>query len=298
MKSKTLKAWVAICAAAAVGPVLADSYGSASLGKVSVVLIDLDSDDGIAASISFLPSTVKYADGALISGVAQTGQFGGTEPGNHYESFIKTAAWPGTNVSGNFSSELASASAAVSGAASGAGFTAASLSGAAFSTQSQSAYFFAEASIPGSPYDKRAFVLSAHTQVVFSVDATLAASTTLGLGRDGASESALAEATLYAGGWAQDGVTWVADERIQSASVSYLAGMAQGGGAEAWSGTMSVSYSNLAAASAEGEIQAYARVRGTSVVAVPEPEGYAMLLGGLAMLAGLARRRIRSALTF
>src|SRR5471030_3085759 len=116
-----LNALASACLAMLAAPVFADAYGSATLSNVTVTLIDLNPNDGIAPSISFLPDPAKFASGANISGVAQTGQAFGNEPGNIYDSFSKTGASSQANISGTIHNALATSSADVTGSTTGVG---------------------------------------------------------------------------------------------------------------------------------------------------------------------------------
>lgn len=288
-----LRTIAAACLIAATSTVSANSYGSISISNISVTLIDLDPADGIAASIFFLPDTVKYAGGAYIEGVAQTGQAFGTDPGNKYDSFYRSGAWASSNVSKTVHSDLATASASVTGSATGAGFTELSLSGSALSSSTQGAYFLVEAKVPGALFDEKEFVLSANTKVVFSFDAALSVNTNIGHVPGAAnSESAMAEVLLYTAGLAPDGVSLIEDLQGRKVDIAYQDGDPPGGAADSWSGVMSASFSNVSDASAEGVFGAHAETTGFSVIsAVPEPSTWGMLLAGLGMLGGVARRR-------
>ncbi|WP_229257335.1 PEP-CTERM sorting domain-containing protein [Duganella callida] len=281
--------------AAAAGPVFADAYSTASFGNVTVTLIDLDPNDGIAASISFLPNTTKFDGGAYIHGEAEDGIIGGYDPGHQLQRFDKSGAWQSTNVSGNAHTGLSSAAASVTGSASGVGFTALSVSGKALSGLDDHGNYYSYASVPFNNVDNRGFVLSANTKVVFSVDAAMSATMTRGYTAGALEgESASALMSLYAGGLAADG-SMLDDLQQHGVGVQYFDGGPLGGATDSWAGVMSASYSNLTNHSSQGQFWADAQVGGHSVMAaVPEPETYAMLLGGLGLLGGLARRRNRT----
>lgn len=294
MKS-ALNALALACLAGAASPVLADAYGSATFSNVRVTLIDLNPGDGIAPSIVFMPDPGKYASGAYIGGVAQTGQPNGNEPGNIYDSFNRTSASSQSNINGSIHNALASSSASVTGSATGAGFSAASVSGSALSTAVQSAFFTADAFIPDISAHNLIFSLSANTEVVFSVDASMSVRTTIGHTAGAASgESAGAELQLYAAG---PGLNLHMEQDLEQkeVDVGWMPGDAPGGATDSWSGVLSASYSNLSNRSHEGEFGAEAHLYGISVAnAVPEPSTYAMLLAGLGLVATQARRRHRS----
>lgn len=293
MKHVVQYALAAACLASAGGAAHADAYAGATFGSVTITLVDLDPNDGIAASISFLPTPTKYYAGALVRGESSTYRDSVNEPGAQYKSFFNRGAWQSTNVNGSAVTDLASASGSLTGAATGVGFVGLNLAGSALSTTAQHSHFYAYASVPGDPFGHLDFVLSANTQVVFSVDASMNAGTTIG-GTAGSlfGESASAVMGLYSGGLAADGVTLLEDLREQGVGVTWQDGDAPGGGVDSWSGVLSSSFSNLAGHSSQGEFWAYATINGDSVLAaVPEPSTYGMLLGGLGLVGFLARRR-------
>lgn len=297
MKLVAINAVAAACMAVAATPALADAYSTATIGNVTVTLIDLDPNDGIAAGITFQPDPTKYYGGALVRGEANLGPNGSQDPGTQYKSFFNRGAWQDTDVSGGVEVGLATVSGSVAASATGVGFTGLTLEGSALSTAEQRSHIWAYASVPGNPFGHLDYVLTANTRVVFSFDVSLSASTTIGH-VPGApdSESASAMAGLYASGFAPDGTTLVEDLQERGVGVAYAEGDPYGGGSDSWSGVLSASFSNLSATSTQGEFWAYATISGDSVIAaVPEPSTWAMLLGGLGLVGAYARRRKQSA---
>ena len=141
------KALIAACLGIAAGPVFADANSSISIGNVTVTLIDLNQNDGIDASISFLPLEQKY-QGSKLRGLAQTGVLQGSEPGNEFNFYEKYGAWQSTNVSATVTNSQASLSASVTGSATGVGFTHASMAGASVSSSAHGAVYLGEISYP------------------------------------------------------------------------------------------------------------------------------------------------------
>jgi hypothetical protein len=282
-----LKALAAACLAVVAAPVLADAHGSASFGSVTVTLIDLNPNDGIAPSISFLQGA-RYEAGPYITGEAQS-----YLPGVEDSRFERVAATQTKSLEDKVKTSLASSSASVTAAANGAGFTAMSVSGAAESAVGGYGHFYSYASVPAAVAGN-GFVLSPNTMVSFSAFGSASADYTLGYTSQSIEgERASAVLTLYVSGAKADGSGDVTDFQQQFASVySDIYGGLPGSDSASWNGVMSASYSNLSTHSSIGHFYAETEVGGLSVSAVPEPATYGMLLAGLGTI-GIARRRRR-----
>lgn len=121
------------------------------------------------------------------------------------------------------------------------------------------------------------FQLSAKSLVLFTIDAVVSA-------------QQLAGGNLYA--WASLDVFGTNGYGLgyQGSSSGIDAGERFG---EAVGSTLAVSFMNPSTQATTGTLTAWASVDGLGIPPVPEPETYAMMLAGLAMLGFTARRRMR-----
>lgn len=288
MKSAVISAVAAACLAGAAGPALAAATSSATLGQFTITLIDLDPNDGIAPSISFLPYGAAGGPGIY-------GQADSYSLSPESAVFQTDTRKPGKSLSDTAQTASSGASASMTGSIAGAGVAALSASGYALTSAEASGHYYATASAPAA--ETREFVLSANTMVSFSALGNISASYTLGgtaAAQEG--ESALGVVMLGVGGFAADGESVLRDLQRRYVSLQFqIDGTVPAGpAADSWAGLLTASYSNLSNHAANGQFYAEVEAGGrslASVAAVPEAETYTMLLGGLALLGAVVRRR-------
>jgi hypothetical protein len=285
------KLLVAACLAAAAGSVFADAQSTVTFGSLKITLIDLNPDDGIAAGINFIPDPQKFSDGVELKGGAVTWVTPDSFDDLHAQHTAKQGAWGSSSVSTGAQTATASMSASLTAAADGHGFNALNMTGVAQATPGYLSEFYGQAKVPG--FDMRYFTLSANTKVVFSVDVSMSVSTGFtAVPGELRNEMASAYASLSAAGLDVDGYTPLFDIHEQLISVGYPDDVIPSGGSASWSSMLSSSYSNLSSEETLGAFSAQVNIDGKSLIsAVPEPSTYGMLLGGLALIGALARRR-------
>lgn len=261
-----MRAIVAAGALTAGSTAFAGSSAEARLDVISVTLIDLQPDDGITPSISFVAGASRVSTVVF-------------QPFGVFDDDVAVGNGPWGNASAAVTLSLGRAAAVLDGAG-------ADGSGGSLQASGQAAE-------PGSPpgalvqYEAQAwapynavgtFVLTPWTAVTFSAQASLSVTTqSSGTSHD----VAHANASLFLQG-SSDLATLscdaVAGRQCQDGTVRLL----------------NVSFANAASTDATGSFQAWMQVAGYSqAVAVPEPSGALLWLVGLGGLAGFARRRQR-----
>ncbi len=286
MKRYVRNTLAAACLAAAVGPAFANASSSASFGNLVITLTDLNPNDGIAPSMSFQTWGHAYILGESL---------GWGDTADHHV-FTHTAAQQKGALSDVAQGSWSSASASLVAANTVAGFTSLSASGMGLSGLDGYGAYRSYAS--GQDPFLNEFTLSANTMVTFSTTAAMHAQTSMGYNLDAdQDEYANAHVLLGVFGSTYDGQQFSdGQEGDLSATFNVRDDGTTEGVSASWSGMLSASFSNATAYDATGQMQAFVSTEGWSatwdgVTPVPEPESYAMLLGGLALIGGVARRR-------
>lgn len=286
MKRFVLHTLAAACLAAAVGPALADASSSATFGNLVITLTDLDPNDGITPSLAFTYNGLSFVD-------TRTEGWGDLYESNQYQHY-------GSQQQGSLTGEMhtawSAATASVTTANNVGGFSALSAQGVAHSGLDGYGTYssFATGATPVNE-----FVLSANTQVSFSVQTDLHAATSMGYNLDAdMGEYALARVLLNVGGTVGGNGVFDAQEKLVDAAFDVLDDNTTTGVSNSWSGLLSVSFANTGSSDASGWLQTFVTTQGNSalwdgVTPVPEPSTYMMMVGGLALLGWVGRRRRR-----
>ncbi|NGZ86072.1 PEP-CTERM sorting domain-containing protein [Duganella aceris] len=285
MKRYVMHTLAAACLAAAVGPVFANASSSATFGNLVITLTDLNTGDGVAPTLSFSANGHAYVLGETLG-------WGDTADDNLY---AYTAPQQQGVLSGQTHTDWSSASSSVTAANTVAGFTALSASGAAAS--GLDGYGAYRSYATGADPFFNTFTLSANTKVTFSTIASAQVATSMGYNLDAdQDEYAYAHMLLAVSGSVAGQEQFDGQERELFATFNVRDDGTTEGVRDSWSGLLSASFSNTSGVNAFGEMQAFVSTEGYSAVwdgvtPVPEPETYAMLLAGLALVGGVARRR-------
>jgi len=272
---------IALAAAlAAATPALAASSATATLSNLQMTLIDLNPADGIAPSIAWSGNNGSFV---YVSGIAVDAEL------SDYQSFGFGDPSSFVPLSGSAQTALSQVSAAIQAAGSYSG-TNLTATGSALGARTAGQF----SSFDGTAYAPTGyFTLSPYTLVTFEGNATLTATTTVGMDAFGV-ESALARAYLSANGLGAFGTGSQStyDQLEGSAAQSCDADFKCVGTTKTAAGHLAVTFVNLTNGNLSGTLSTVALVSGQSAVnAVPEPATYATLVAGLCLLGLVARRR-------
>lgn len=291
--------------AALASPSFAASTASASLSDFTVTLIDLDPNDAFAPVITWRVAP-DAPGGSAISGAAST-----LDPAQS-RSFSAFGPSPFSPLRGVANSPVASSMARIAagpgGQVSGGSALAQGRAGAIPGTPvPQDGYSYFAQALPVNSTD---FILSPHTQVIFSARGSALAATTVGaVARNGflSAESASARVEMRVAGPGPGGE----GDQQDLALVAADAGFRQTRVFDPSTGQfttvfspesfadnrrLSVSFTNNLGAELVGGLSLNIFASGfSSVPAVPEPASYAAMIAGLLLLGGIARGRQRTA---
>lgn len=285
MKRYVMHTIAAACLAAAVGPAFANASSSATFGNLVITLTDLTPGDGVAPTLSFSTRGHAYVLGETLG-------WGDSSEDNLY---AYTAPQQQGLLTGQTRTDWSSANSSVAAANTVAGFTALSAAGTAGSGLDGSGAYRSYAA--GADPFFNTLTLSANTKVTFSTTASAQASTSMGYNLDAdQDEYAYAHLLLAVSGSVAGVDQHDVQERELTATFDVRDDGTTMGVSDSWSGLLSASFSNTSGVDAFGELQAFVSTEGHSAVwdgvtPVPEPETYAMMLGGLALVGCAARRR-------
>ena len=266
----------------------ASATSAGGIGAVTITLVDLAPDDGIAPSIVFAPDMdddSSNSGGGTVSGELRSW----TADNESFREFRSVGFGQASSVNAGRDTPMASASGSITGLA-GTGFSALAAQGQAGSgPASRGSYDVAAQSAWAG------FTLSANTAVYFSASGWAQGTTSTGGDPStGWDEAGGALVYLGAAGFDSGGtLVWDDDEHFATASYTLDGAGNVHGDAQSWAGLLSVSFSNTTSASVDGVFTGETRAFGHSAVsAVPEPATGLMLLGGLGLVGAIARRRV------
>jgi hypothetical protein len=254
---------VLLVAALCAGPAAAQSSAQVSVSDFSWALVDLDPNDGIDPYLNFLaPQASQSSSGAI---VIEAGGVPVTDVRQGGLAFAPVSLSAGTAF-GSASSSLSGSPAGGLSLQSSASLTS-NAGVSTLSNQLSSGYL--------------GFVLSPMTAVTFSSRVALTLGLDLPAPLTGGFTSASATLSVNADlGGAND--PW-----LQTSSLSTA------GGPQSTDSMMLLTFANALGSETNNELQFSSAISAQVAAPVPEPETWAMMLGGLALLAARARARLR-----
>ncbi len=273
MSKRRLAAAVALMLALGTSQAFANGTASGTLTNLSFTLIDLDPTDGIAPTITFTDTS-----GSHLTSWATT-----TDPVITTSNSQLGAGVAGAATSSSAAGAFANGSATLAGdpfEGSGSAQTHASAAAAGASEGFAVAFF-------GNYAQYNAFTLSAHTELVISVDALLTADAPDATTSDGAHASARLTLASVVGDAPQ-----YSEQFLHADAGGFFFPTS-----DVESGHLEVSFSDTSDTAMDGQfygfVQSLADSQTPAAAAVPEPTSTALLLAGLGAFAALRRRRAR-----
>ncbi len=270
---------VTACLAAAAPAVFAGATSSLHINNVTITLTDLDASDGITPWIAMMHGSQPYLNiGA-----------GGFDPSYSNDAYAALGTKAGSTLSGTASTPFAQSAATIAGTSSIVGYSSLALDGSAQSGIGS----YGEYGGLAAAYTSMNFGISANTKVTITFNASIDVATTLGYdSASGLDELAKGHILMGLDGLDENG-EYVMDEQWQELIAGYQFDALGNplGQSLHWDGDLSVSFSNLTAADSMATLYTEGGIGGHSIAAVPEPTTYGMLLGGLALLGFVARRK-------
>ena len=284
------------CLGLAASTAQAASTASSSLSGFSVTLYSLPGGGAPSITWSSESSNTSYGYASVYHGIVEF-------PLDRYAESFGASTFDALSVGAT--SAYAQAAASVSGGnglnpTSGTRLQASgSTIGSTTPGGGTSTYFESLAATPDSYFtDGAAFTLSAKSFAVFSVNATAVTSVSAGIGGDAFAEARAAIRVFGTG--PSDPGSFISEcacgSGLQEVEDSMLRQSYSVGDDHNAAESLVVIFTNNTNADKIGYFSAEVSVYGySSVAVVPEPEGYAMLLAGLGLVAAVARRRTRAA---
>jgi hypothetical protein len=278
---------VVLCLMAATSSALASAVSHVHIRGATITLVDLDTADGIAPSITLLHGSQPYLNMGA----------GSFDPSYGSDAYAALGTGADSTLSGVATTVHAQASATITGQASLVGYSAAILHGSAQSTP----VGYGEYGATAAPYTSMNVQVSANTKVTVTFDASIDVATTVGMDGHGTGERAMGRILMAFDGLDAQG-DYVLDQQWQELVAGYQLGSAGEPLGESlhWDGALSVSFANWTQGDSIATLYTEGVIGGSSVIsAVPEPAAFGMLLGGLALLGvagtmGTERRRAGS----